>query len=139
MLCFDCVFFWVLSCRKPHYNSRSKYLISKSPCELLVPRKILVLPIFVILLTHSQGSHLENLKNMEFCHFLFQTWKMPGICSKIGKNPKNLNFANSMFQASLFRMSLTKIIVIYIFVISTLSTQTLIRSQIDLGFHFTWK
>ncbi len=39
-----------------------------------------------------------------------------------------------MFQVSLFKMSFTKIILIYIFVISTLSTQTLIRSQIDLGY-----
>ncbi len=49
-----------------------------------------------------------------------------------------------MFQASLFKMSFTKIILIYFFVISTLSTQTLIWSQIDLGFHcfyleITWK
>ncbi len=41
-------------------------------------------------------------------------------------------------------MSFTKIILIYFFVISTLSTQTLIGSQIDLGFHcfyleITWK
>ncbi len=49
-----------------------------------------------------------------------------------------------MFQASLFKMSFTNIILIYFFVISTLSTQILIRSQIDLGFHcfyleITWK
>ncbi len=30
--------------------------------------------------------YLENLENLEFCHFLFQAWKMPGICSKSGKN-----------------------------------------------------
>ncbi len=76
---------------------------------------------------------------------------MTGICSKSGKNLEfnskpgiNLKFANSMFQASLLKMSFTKIIPIYFFVISTLSTQTLIRSQIDLGFHcfyleITWK
>ncbi len=41
-----------------------------------------------------------------------------------------------MFQASFFKMSFTKIILIYFFVISTtLSTQTLIWSQINLGFH----
>ncbi len=40
-----------------------------------------------------------------------------------------------MFQASLFKMSFTKIILIYFFVISILSTQTLIQSQIDLRFH----
>ncbi len=55
-----------------------------------------------------------------------------------------MKFANSMFQASLLKMSFTKIILIYFFVISILSTQTLIRSQIDLGFHsfyleITWK
>ncbi len=46
-----------------------------------------------------------------------------------------MKFANSMFQASLFKMSFTKIILIYFFVISILSTQTLIWSQIELGFH----
>ncbi len=88
---------------------------------------------------------------MEFCHFLFKGWKMPGICSKSGKTwnfnskpGKNFKFANSMFQSSLFKMSFSKIIVIYFFVISTLSTQTLIQSQLDLGFHcfyleITWK
>ncbi len=60
------------------------------------------------------------------------------------KPGKNFKFANSMFQASLFNMSFTKIILIYFFVISTLSTQTLIQSQIELGFHcfyleITWK
>ncbi len=40
-----------------------------------------------------------------------------------------------MFQASLFKMSFTKIILIYFFVIPILSTQTLIWSQINLGFH----
>ncbi len=30
--------------------------------------------------------YLENLENLEFCHFLFQAWKMPGICSKSSKN-----------------------------------------------------
>ncbi len=50
-----------------------------------------------------------------------------------------------MFQASLFKMLFTKIILIYFFLISTyFSAQTLIRSQIDLGFHcfylkITWK
>ncbi len=59
------------------------------------------------------------LENLEFCHFLFQAWKMPGICSKSGKNlNKNVKFANYMFQASLFKMSFTKIILIYFFVIT---------------------
>ncbi len=31
-------------------------------------------------------SILENLENLEFCHFHFQAWKLPGICSKSGKN-----------------------------------------------------
>ncbi len=49
-----------------------------------------------------------------------------------------------MFQASIFKMSFTKMILIYYFVISTLSTQTLIESQTDLVFHcfyleITWK
>ncbi len=49
-----------------------------------------------------------------------------------------------MFQVSLFKVSFTRIILIYFFVISTLSTQTLIQSQIDIGFHcfyleITWK
>ncbi len=30
--------------------------------------------------------YLENLENLEFCYFLFQAWKMPGICSKSSKN-----------------------------------------------------
>ncbi len=55
-----------------------------------------------------------------------------------------MKFANSIVQASLFKVSFTNIIMIYFFVISTLSTQILIRSQIDLGFHciyleITWK
>ncbi len=107
------------------------------------------------------------LENLEFCHFLFQCWKISGICSKSGKNLefylktwKKLEIGkfyvssftfqdvifknNSVFQASLFKMSFSKIILIYFFVISTLSTQTLIRSQIDLGFYcfyleITWK
>ncbi len=34
--------------------------------------------------------YLENLENLEFCHLHFQTWKMPGICSKSGKNGLNV-------------------------------------------------
>ncbi len=92
---------------------------------------------------HRVPPYMENPENLEFCHFLFQTWKIPGICSKSGKTwnfnskpGKNLKFANSMFQASLFKMSFTQIILIYFFVICTLSTQTLIQSQIDLGFRY---
>ncbi len=36
----------------------------------------------------------------------------------------------------IFKMSFTKIILIYFFVMSTLSTQTLIRNQIELEFHW---
>ncbi len=74
------------------------------------------------------------------CSKVVQTWNFN---SKPGK--KKLKFANSMFEASLFKMSFTKIILIYFCVISTLSTHTLIRSEIDLGFHcihfiaFVWK
>ncbi len=92
--------------------------------------------------------YLENLENLEFFHFLFQTLKMPQKVVKtwnFNSKPwkKNLKLANSMFQALLFKMSFTKIILIY-FVISILSTQTRIRRQIDLWFHcffleITWK
>ncbi len=77
-------------------------------------------------------------KCLEFAQKVVKTWNFN---SKPGKN---LKFANSVFQASLFKMSFTKIILIYFFVISTLSTHILIRSQIDLGFQcfyleITWK
>ncbi len=68
-------------------------------------------------------------KCLEFVQKVVKTWNLN---SKPGKN---LKFANYMFQASLFKMSFTKINLIYFFVISTLSKQTLIHSQIDLGFH----
>ncbi len=49
-----------------------------------------------------------------------------------------------MFQELHFKMSFTKKKIIYIFVISTLSRQTLIQRQINLEFHcfyleITWK
>ncbi len=77
-------------------------------------------------------------KCLEFAPKVVKTWNLN---SKPGKNVK---FANSMFQALLFKMSFTKIILIYFFVISTLSTLTLIWNQIDLEFHcfyleITWK
>ncbi len=77
-------------------------------------------------------------KCLEFAQKVVKTWNFNS------KPWKNMTFANSMFQASLFMMSFTEINLIYFFVISTLSTQTLIRSQIDLGFHcsyleITWK
>ncbi len=81
------------------------------------------------------------LENLEFCHFFFQAWKM-----EFGKNLefnsklwKNLKFTNSIVQASLFKMSFTKIILSYFIVISTLSTQTLIQSQVFYFIAFTWK
>ncbi len=79
---------------------------------------------------------------------------MPGKCLKFGqkvrktwnfnsKSGNNLTFVNSVFQDSFFKMSFTQKYD-FNFVISTLSTQTLIQSQIDLGFHcfyleITWK
>ncbi len=100
-----------------------------------------------------QGSHptWKTLKTWNFVIFFSRPGKCMEFTQKVVKtwnfNPnleKNLKFANSMFQAVLFKISFTKIIQIYFFVISTLSTQTLIRSQIDLGFHcfyleITWK
>ncbi len=67
--------------------------------------------------------YLENLENLEFCHFLFAGLEKAWY---------------------LLKKSFTKIILIYFFVISALSAQTLIRSQIDLRFHcfyleITWK
>ncbi len=86
-------------------------------------------------------SYLENLEKLEFCHFFSRSGKC-WICSKSSKNQefqlkiwKNVKFANSMFQASIFKMLSTKIILIYFFVISSLSAQTLIWSQIDLRFY----
>ncbi len=78
------------------------------------------------------------VKCLEFDQKVVKTWN---VNSKPGKTVK---FANSRFQASLFKMLFTKIIVIYFFLMSTLSTQTLIRSQIILRFHcffleITWK
>ncbi len=91
--------------------------------------------------TVTQGSH-PTWKTWNFVFFLSRPRKCQEFAQKVvktwnfnSKPGKNLNFDNSMFQASLFKMSFTKIILIYFFVISTLSTQTLICSQIDLGFH----
>ncbi len=97
----------------------------------------------------KQGSHptCKTLKTWNFVIFFSRPGKYLEFAKKNSKNlkpGKNLKFANSMFQASLFKTSFTKIILIYFFVISTLSTQRLICSQIDLGFHcfyleITWK
>ncbi len=98
----------------------------------------------------NHGSH-PTWKTWNFVLFFSRPGKCVEFAQKVVKtwnfNSKPgfflLKFANSMFQASLFKISLTKIILIY-FVISTLSTQILIQSQIDLGFHcfyleITWK
>ncbi len=36
----------------------------------------------------TEAGFQPYLENLEFCHFLFQAWKMPGICSKSIKNLK---------------------------------------------------
>ncbi len=71
-------------------------------------------------------------KCLEFAQKVWKTWN----CNS--KPGKNLKFAISVFHYSLFKMLFTKQILIYIFIISTLST------QIDLGFHcfyleISWK
>ncbi len=74
-------------------------------------------------------------KYLEFAQKVVKTWNFN---SKLGK--KTLKFANSMFQASFFKMSFTKIILIYFFVISTLSTKKLIEAKLTLDFiTFSWK
>ncbi len=97
--------------------------------------------IHIVYLRMNQGSH-PTWKTWNFVIFFSRHGKCLECAQKVvktwnfnSKPGKNLIFANSIFQASLFKMSFTKIILIYLFVISTLSTQTLIRSQIDLVFH----
>ncbi len=79
---------------------------------------------------NGQGSHLtlKTLKKWNFVIFFSKPRKCLSFAQKVlktwnftSKLWKNLKFANSMFQASLFNMSFTKIILIYLFVISTLS------------------
>ncbi len=119
--------------------------------EINEPRKILVLvwrswhkivpnnTNHISIVLFVQGSHstwktwnfVISFPGLEFAQKVVKTWNFN---SKHGE--KNLKFVNSM--------SFTKIFLIYFFVISTLSTQTLIWSQIDLGFHWfyleiTWK
>ncbi len=89
------------------------------------------------------------LENLEFCHLLFQVWKMSGVFSKSAKNlefnskpGKIVNLKNLMFPDYIFRVSLQKIF--YMYIISKLSTPTLNQHQINLGFHcfyleITWK
>ncbi len=62
-----------------------------------------------VFLTYS--PYLENLEYLEFCHLLFQVWKMHWNCSKSGKTlnfNKKLEFVNSVFSGSLFKMSFAK-------------------------------
>ncbi len=93
---------------------------------------------------HKQGSH-PTWKTLNFVIFFSRHGKGLELAQKIVKTwnfnlkpgKKPWKFANSIFQTSLFKMSFTiYIILTYFFVISTLSTQILIRSEIDLGFHF---
>ncbi len=82
--------------------------------------------------------------------FTFQVWKMSGMCSKVGKSWnfnsklwKYLKFVN-LVSTFTFQDVIYPKQIFDIFVISTLSTQTLIQSQIDLGFdcfsmEITWK
>ncbi len=60
--------------------SRTHWLVKKS----LLPYQLSHTPILSILLGFP--TYLENLENLEFFHFLFQAWKMHGICSKSYKN-----------------------------------------------------
>ncbi len=105
-------------------------------------------------LPHSGGKCWQTCAPWKTWNFVI-FFSRPGKCLEFtqkvvktrifnSKPGKNLKFVNSMFQALLFKMSFTKIILIYFFVKSKLSTQTLIQSQIDLGFHsfyleITWK
>ncbi len=77
-----------------------------------------------------QGSH-PTWENLEFCHLLFQGWKMSGICSKSWKTwnfnskPGNKTCILEIwyFQIQFSRCLYKKII--YIYVIYKLSTPTL--------------
>ncbi len=96
-------------------------------------------PGYLLIQFSLQGSH-PTWKTWNFVIF----FSRPGKCLQFAQKVVKTWTFNSMFQAWLFKMSFTKIILIYLFVISTLSTQTLIRSQIDLEFHcfymeITWK
>ncbi len=86
----------------------------------------------------NQGSH-PTWKTLK-------TWNFVIFCPSLEFVQKVVKREICKFYVSsfIFKMSFTKVIQIYIFVISTLSTQTLIRSQINLGFDYfyleiTWK
>ncbi len=60
----------------------STYMYKPQPCVISSHQRLAI-----ACLTYAEfPPYLENLENVEFCHFLFQAWKMPGICSKSGKN-----------------------------------------------------
>ncbi len=68
---------------------------------------------------------------------------MPGICSESCENLEKGEICK-FYVSSFIVQGVTKIFLIYFFVISALSTQILIQSQINLGFHcfyleITWK
>ncbi len=77
----------------------------------------------ILLFTFPSLENAWNLlKNCENLKFLLKTWKKLVLCK----------FCFSWFS---FQDVIFKKILIYVFVISALSTQRLIQSQIDLGFH----
>ncbi len=104
------------------------------------------------MLDYIKGSHHTGttLKTWNFVIYFSRPGKCLEFAQKVGKTwnfnsqPwKNFKLVNLEFKDLLFKMSFTKKI-IYIFVISTLSPQALIQSQIDLGFYcfyleITWK
>ncbi len=70
--------------------------------------------------------------------FFFKEWVKSEILTQ------NLKFLNSMFPNSSFKMSFTKINHLHICHIDIINSKTVIRIQIDLGFHcfyleITWK
>ncbi len=87
--------------------------------------------------------YLENLENLEFYYFLFQAWQK--VVNTWNFNSKSLkktwNLQILCFKFSLFKMSFIKIILIYIFVLFTLSPQTFwFEAKLTLDFiAFTWK
>ncbi len=99
---------------------------------------------------HMQGSH-PTWKTWNFDIFFSRPRKCQEFAQKVVKTwnlTQNLertwNLQILCLKLYFSRCHLQKIIPIYFFVISTLSTQTRIRSQIDLGFHcftleITWK
>ncbi len=118
-------------------------------------RNTLICTIRQVLKVIIRGSYptWDTLKSWNFVIYIFQRlenvlnllkkWQNARILTE-NIEKKTLKFVNSMFRYSLFKMSFTKRI-IYIFVIATYSnTNTVIWSQIDLGFNYfyleiTWK